>query len=263
MKAHVLSVSGEKKGEIELPKMFSQSLREDIVAKVLLSLVNIQPYSSYLEAGKRHSASGRMRHIRHKWRTSYGKEMSRVPRKTMSRRGYNFNWVGAETAQTRGGRRAHPPKLLQFTVMPRINKKEKKLALESAIAATANIEELKKRYSSLKDSNIKLSLPIVIEDKILSLNAKDFFNSMKKILKGLEKIALIDKEVRAGRGKSRGRKYKRNAGALIVIGKNEKMNIKSIDTRRVNELSVKDLAAGGLGRLVIYTEKAVKELGEK
>jgi large subunit ribosomal protein L4e len=259
MKAQILTASGEKSGEIDLPKVFSTEIREDVVAKVLLSLVNIQPYSNYPEAGKRHSASGRIRHIRHKWRTSYGKEMSRVPRKTMSRRGYNFHWVGAETAQTRGGRRAHPPKILHFLVEKKINKKERKLALDIAIAATAKLEELKKRYSSMQNTDLKIHLPIIVKSEVLKLKSKEFFLLLKKIIHGMINIALKDKKVRAGKGKSRGRKYKENAGLLLITGKDEKNNF-NVDSRRINELSVGDLARGGLGRLVIYTEQAVKEM---
>jgi len=33
--------------------------------------------------------------------------------------------------------------------------------------------------------------------------------------------------------------------------------------KKTNELNVVDLANGGLGRLAVYTEKAIKDLGEK
>jgi len=86
---------------------------------------------------------------------------------------------------------------------------------------------------------------------------------LKKILgEDLFEIAQKSKNVRAGKGKMRGRKYKKSAGILIVIGENEKLKTKSFDVVNVKTLGVNDLAKGGLGRLVIYSEEAIKFLGE-
>jgi len=41
------------------------------------------------------------------------------------------------------------------------------------------------------------------------------------------------------------------------------MKAKIVDSRNVQNLSVADLADGKPGRLTIYTEKAIKDLGEK
>ena len=49
-----------------------------------------------------------------------------------------------EVASTRGGRQAHPPKLTK-TFIKKLNKKENKLALCSAIAATASKELVESR----------------------------------------------------------------------------------------------------------------------
>ena len=43
----------------------------------------------------------------------------------------------------------------------------------------------------------------------------------------------------------------------------EKIKTGIIDVRNVKELNVTDLAEGGLGRLTLYTEEAIKQLGEK
>ena len=76
-------------------------------------------------------------------------------------------------------------------------------------------------------------------------------------------VALQKKSVRTGRGKRRGRKYKKNAGVLIVTGKDEKLKSKGVEIVQTNSLGVFDLAKGEPGRLTIYTENAIKELGEK
>ena len=112
MKAKVLDISGKKTKEIELPGVFSRKIRKDLIAKVLESKKSKQPYSPSPVAGKQHAASGKMVHRRHVWRSGYGRGQSRIPRKITSRRGTQFNLIGAEVSSTRGGRRAHPPKIL-------------------------------------------------------------------------------------------------------------------------------------------------------
>ena len=113
MKAQLFDSKGDKKGDIELPSVFSEKVREDIVMKYLESerQNTIQEHSTYAEAGKRHSASGTISHMRHAWGGHYGKGISRVPRKAMWRRGTQFYWIATEVSGTRGGRRAHPPKI--------------------------------------------------------------------------------------------------------------------------------------------------------
>jgi len=261
-KANVLNTDGKKIKEIELPKCFSQPIRDDIVSKVLEAKKTKQPYSPSPVAGKQHSASGKIHHTRHVWKTSYGYGMSRIPRKMMSSRGSRFNWVGAEVASTVGGRRAHPPKVISMINTKKINKKEQKIAFMSSLSATADKKEVEKKYSRLKGKAIE-NLPIVVESKIISLKTKDLISSLKKVLGNLFELALQEKRIRAGKGKARGRKYKKNAGALIVVGKKENFKLKGIEIKNTNILGINDLARGGQGRLVIYTEQAIKDLGEK
>ena len=265
MKANILSVEGKKLKEIELPNCFSQEIREDMIAKVLEAKKIKQPYAPLLVAGQQYSASGKIKHRRHVWKTHYGRGISRIPRKIMSRRGSQFNWIGATVPFAVGGRRAHPPKVISMLNRKKINKKEMIIALMSAISATANENEMKKKYERLKDKKIDAkNLPFIVESKIVSLKTKDLLKSLKEIFgRDLFDIALKKKSVRSGKGKLRGRKYKSNAGMLIVTGKKEKMETKLFDISNTNNLNVTDLAKGKQGRLVIYTEQAIKDLGEK
>ncbi len=263
MKTAILDINGKKTKEIELPKCFSQEIREDIVAKILETKKHQQPYAPSLVAGKQHSASGKIRHRRHVWQSHYGRGMSRVPRKVMSRRGTQFNWVGAEVSGMRGGRRVHPPKVLSMINTKKINKKELQIAFSSALSATANENKITKRYLKLKGEKIK-DLPLVVESKLISLKTKELISCLKKILsEQLFALALKKKTVRSGKGKLRGRKYKSNAGLLLVVGADEKLKTNSFEVVNVKNLGVVDLANGGVGRLTLYTEKAIKELGEK
>ena len=124
------------------------------------------------------------------------------------------------------------------------------------------MDQIKKKYSTMSNKKVEVKFPIIIEDKILKLKTKDFLNSLKKILGDLYSVAIQQKSVRAGIGKMRGRKNKKTAGALLVIGNDETIKISGIDVLKSNEISVRDLADNG-ARLTIFTEKAIKDLEGK
>ncbi|MFA7707639.1 MAG: 50S ribosomal protein L4 [Candidatus Pacearchaeota archaeon] len=256
-KAQVLDISGKKIKEITTT-LFEEPIREDMIYKIVEAEKIKHPSAPKLYAGMMRSASGRIRHKRHAWKVSYGHGMSRIPRKIMWRRGTQFSWVGAIVPSVRGGRRAHPPKAI--TSIKKINKKEMNKALLSALTYSNTIAELQKKYTSLQNKEIKdVKFPIIVEDKILKLNTKEFFKALNNILKEFYPIAFQKKSKRAGIGKLRGRKYRKNAGALFIISKNENMKIRGIDTIRTKDLTVSDLADNG-ARLVIFSENAIKEL---
>lgn len=263
MRAKILDIHGKEKGSIDLPRSFSAIVREDIIAKVLEAMKIRQPYSPSPVGGKQHSASGKMKHHRHVWKSGYGRGASRVPRKIMTRRGSQFNWVAAEIPNVRGGRRAHPPKIISMINIKRINKKEMAIAMASALSATGNEKIVEQRYEKLRGKKVS-DLPLVVESKIVSLKTKDLISSLKKILgEKLIDVALKERSIRSGRGKLRGRKYKKNAGLLLVTGNDEKLKTNVIDVKNAKSLNVTDLAKGGAGRLTIYTESAIKNLGAR
>ncbi|HOC96900.1 50S ribosomal protein L4 [Candidatus Pacearchaeota archaeon] len=242
-------------------KIFEYPIREDIVAKVIETKKKQQPYSNSPVAGKQHSAKGLIVHARHVWRSGYGRGQSRVPRKIFSRRGSQFNWQGAEVPHAKGGMRAHPPKITQFVRDLKINKKELKIALFSSISATASEKYILKKYSTIKKLDKKA--PFIVSSDLTKKKTKDILSELKTILGNLYPVSIKEKSVRAGKGKLRGRKYKSNAGMILIIGKNENVKTGLFDVRKANELSVSDLAKGGLGRVAVYTEEAVKELENK
>lgn len=263
MKTKTYDITGKEKSEISLPKKFSAKIREDIVAKVLEAKKRQQPYSPSPVAGKQHSAKGKIVHRRHVWRSGYGRGQSRVPRKIFSQKGTRFNWEAAEVPQARGGMRTHPPKIEHFLKELKINKKELKIAFVSALSATASEKYVTGKYSTIEKLDKKVPFVVTLGNSE-KLKVKELLNGLKNILgEELYNIAIKKKSVRAGRGKLRGRKYKSNAGMLFVIGKDEVVKTKMFEVKSVNELGVTDLARGGLGRLTVYTEKAVKDLDER
>lgn len=263
MKAHVLNLEGKKIREVDLPKCFSAKIRNDIVSKVLEARKTMQPYGASPMAGKKHAAGGKVVHRRKVWRSGYGRGQSRVPRKIFSQRGSNFNWEASDVPSTKGGRRAHPPKSISMINTLKINKKEFSLALLSAISSTANKKEIAKKYKTVEEAELK-NIPFVVDSKIASLKTRKLIESLNKILgKNLFEIMVKKKSIRSGKGKLRGRKYKSNAGAILVLGKDEKIKTNIMDIQNAKDIGINDLAKGGAGRLVIYTEKAIKDLKER
>ena len=192
MKAKILNTTEQ----IELPSVFSSKIRKDIVDKVYIAMFHKQRYTVYPIAGKQ-SSTGKQSHTRRKFKTLYGKGISRVPRKALWRRGDQFYWVGTFTPETVKGRAAHPPKLLRRQRV--INKKEKIIAIRSCIAATAHTEMIKKNYA--KPMNYQF--PIIIKASLLE-KPKEFMKEMKS-----NKIEIMkERKVRPGKGKVRGRRYK-------------------------------------------------------
>jgi large subunit ribosomal protein L4e len=259
MKTKILDKNGKEKGTLELPKNFSVRIREDILSKVFEAQKGIysQPYGAMKGAGAQYSASGILKHRRHAWKTTYGKGISRIPRKILSRHGSSFNWIGATVSNTRGGRRPHAPRS-EKNPFKKINKKELSIAFNSALAGTINKEYIEKKYKNKIDSGI------IFDGKVLELKTKEFFELLKIIFgENFNKI-LKKKTVRKGIGKMRGRKYKSNSGLLFVISSEEKMKRKGIEVVSVNNLRINDLSPNGEpGRITCYTEKSIKEIGEK
>jgi len=259
MKAPVYNLEGKKIKEIDLPPQFEEEIRPDIIKRAVLAIQSHkrQPYGVKPDAGKRYSAVLSRR--RRDYKSSYGHGISRVPRKTMWHRGRQFGWIGAFAPGTVGGRKAHPPKS-EKKWWEFINKKERKKAIRSAIAATAIPELVKSRGHKF------YNVPLVIESKFEELNkTKD----VKKVLISLglkEELERIKtKKIRAGKGKTRGRKYKIKKGPLLVVSKQcalgKSSNIQGIDVCIVNNLNAELLAPGThIGRLTIYTEDAIKKL---
>jgi ribosomal protein L4 len=253
MKAHLFTASGEKHSTIELPSLFSTPARVDIVRKSLESEKQIakHPYAPAATAGRRHSASGTISHLRHDWKGHYGKGISRIPRKTMYRRGTQFIWVGAEVSGSRGGRSVHTPSLLRSKI--KVNSKEMLFAFNSALASTANADLINKRYSTIN----KISeAPFVISE--LPAKSKALSATLQKIFPNNSQVIFKDRVIRSGRGKRRGRLHKSNAGLLIIKSESEKVKFSLVDVLNVSELSIMDLYP--LGRLTLFTKKAIEEL---
>jgi ribosomal protein L4 len=254
MKTAIYDLNGAKSSDVELPEVFSSTVREDIAVKMLEAMKweEKQPYTHDPKAGRKHSASGTISHRRHEWKGHYGKGIARVPRKAMWRRGTQFYWVATEVNSTRGGRRVHGPSLNLRS--RKINIKEMIIAMNSAIAATANEKFVSSRYATLSD--VKFKLPVVVE--AIPSKTKDAISMLKTIYGDASSLVLKVRSVRAGKGKNRARPYKSTAGLLVVKSDKENVKFSGLDVKSVSELTIADLYP--LGRLTVYTKQALEEL---
>jgi large subunit ribosomal protein L4e len=249
MKAKVIDLSGNETGTIDLPPVFEEEFRPDLIKKAVLAAQanRLQPYGPHFYSGM--NTSARM------WGT--GRGVARVPRIVDGRR-------AARVPQARGGRKAHPPKP-EADRTEKINAKERRKAIRSAIAATANPELVSARGHTFNGE-----VPVVVENKIEMitrtavirefLEASNLWDDVERAKHG--------RSIRAGRGKGRGRKYKRRKSLLIVAGQDQGLgraarNLPGVDFITVDRLNAELLAPGTqAGRLTLWTESSLEWLGD-
>lgn len=247
MKAQVRSIDGGIVEEVELPKVFDAEYRPDLIRKAVLAIqsTRFQPHGSNPYAGIRTSADswGSGRGVSHVPRIKNGSRAARVP-------------------QARGGREAHPP-VVEKVLREKINKKEKRKAFESAVAATVSLDLLRSRghrYDGM--------LPLVVADDLGRLE------KTAEVIAALTAVGVYgdverskeSKKVRAGRGKLRGRRYKQRKSVLIVTAERPlraAANLPGVDVVEVSRLNTEQLAPGTqAGRLTLWTVSALKRLEE-
>ncbi|MEM4336722.1 MAG: 50S ribosomal protein L4 [Candidatus Woesearchaeota archaeon] len=262
MKLKIISTTKQEKGIIEMPEQFSEAVRPDIIKRAVLAIManKRQPYGVDPEAGKRYVATLSKR--RRKYRGVYGKGISRTPRKIIRRSGSQLRWIGAFAPQTVGGRKAHPPKAEKIWKQ-KINKKERKKAIRSALSATLLKEIVKKRGHIIPDN-----YPFIIESKIESIKKTKEIKELLKKLGFSEELERASKKtkIRAGKGKLRSRKYKKIRGMLLVVSGpcnliHSAQNIPGLEVCEVRKLNAEILAPGTFpGRMTLFTEKAIETL---
>ncbi len=250
MSVPVFNADNDVSGEVELPKIFDTPYRPDVIKRAVISLQThgFQPQGRDPMAGKRTTAES--------WGT--GRGMSRVPRQRgSSRAAFGVSIVG--------GHQAFPPKS-EKKIRKEINKKERRLAIRSGIAATAKRELVAGRGHFIDSVG---QLPLIVEDGVSSLTkTKDVRELFVKLGVWPDVERADRKKIRAGRGKTRGRSKKVGKGPLIVITEDlgivkAASNIPGVDVVKVEDLNAELLAPGAhSGRLVVWTESAFRSLDE-
>lgn len=247
MDINIIDLSGNATKKIS-SSLFDETYRPDLIKKAVLAAQanRQQPYGPHMYAGLRTSAEG--------W--GPGRGVSRVARiKNGSK--------SARIPQAVKGRQAHPPKPEKDRT-EKINDKERKKAIRSALAATGNLELVTKR-----GHKFSAQLPLIAVDNLAALTrTKDVksFLEAAKVWDDIERAK--DTTIRAGRGKLRGRRYKNAKSILIVTAEDNGIaraarNLAGVDIVTFDQLNTELLAPGThAGRLTIFTESAIAKLEE-
>jgi large subunit ribosomal protein L4e len=250
MQATVRDLDGEQSGSTELPAAFETPVRPDLIRRAVLAAQanRKQDYGADEFAGMRTPAES----------PGSGRGMAHVPR---------VNGQAARVPQAVGGRRAHPPKTEKDQTLS-VNKKERKAAVRSAIAATADADLVADRGHRFEDD---LELPLVVSDDFEDLVKTKDVVSLLEDLGVAEDIERADEgtSIRAGQGKLRGRKYRTPTSILFVTASESgpskaARNLAGADVATGAEVNAEDLAPGAEpGRLTIWTESALAEVAER
>jgi large subunit ribosomal protein L4e len=248
--AKIFDLEGKAIGKTNLPNVFETPLRPDVIKRAVLAIQSsrLQPQGRDPMAGKKTSAESR----------GTGMGIARVPRVK------GGGGRAALAPSTVGGRQPHPPRS-EKKIVKRISKKEARLALLSAIAATASKENVVSRGHAIDDVP---QLPLIITGSIEELTKAKEVEAALTNLGVLSDVYRVkaSRKIRAGKGKHRGRKMKQAVGPLIVVAENRGLvnaasNIPGVDVATVNNLNAELLAPGTHpGRLTLWSNDAIEQL---
>ncbi|EPY20331.1 large subunit ribosomal protein L4e [Strigomonas culicis] len=240
-------------GTVPLPAVFTAPIRSDVVQFVHTNMAknSRQAYAVNRLSGMNHAA--------HSWGT--GRAVARIPR--IGGGGTSSSGAGAFGNMCRGGRMFAPTKIFRRWHR-KINLHQKRLAVVSALSASSLPALVMSRGHKIE--NVP-EVPLVVEDSIQG------YEKTKEAVAFLRAIAAIDdvnrvndsREIRAGRGKMRNRRYIARRGPMLVLPDNKGTrafrNIFGLDLANVNALNLLHLAPGGhVGRFVIWTKGAFEKL---
>ena len=248
----VFDLNGKPVGKMKLPPIFETPIRSDVIKRAVLAIQSkrLQPQGRNPMAGKRTTAESR----------GVGLGIARIPRiKGPIGR-------GAFAPGTVGGRLAHPP-VPEKKIVKRIPKKEKRLALFSAIAATASKEMVVSRGHAVEGVP---QIPIVVTEELEGLKKTEEVEEALIKLGVLADLYRVREsiKVRAGKGKRRGRRIKHAVGPLIVVAEDKGVveaarNIPGVEVVPIKSLNAEVLAPGTHpGRLTIWTTSAIEALSK-
>ena len=250
MKVPVLGAENRPIDEVDMPRVFQTPYRPDVIKRAVIAQQShgFQPQGRDPRAGKRTTAES--------W--GVGRGLSRVPRLRGSSR-------AAFGVSTVGGHQAFPPRS-EKVIRKEVNKKERRLAIKSGIAATADRETVASRGHAIGSVG---TLPLIVEDDIQSISKTSEVRELFVSLGVWPDVERADRrKTRAGRGKTRGRRRKIGKGPLIVVADDlgivkAAANLPGVDVVRVEDLNAEILAPGAHpGRLVVWTKSAFTSLDE-
>jgi len=250
----VFSLEGEKTTTTPLPTVFTSPIRPDIVQFVHTNMAKNkrQAHAVSIYAGKQVSASS--------WGT--GRAVARIPR--VGGGGTSRSGQGAFGNMCRGGRMFAPTKTWRKWHR-KINTTQKRYAVTSALAASAVPALVMARGHRIDEvPEIPLVLDSELENTTLTSRAVDILTAVGAY-DDVER-AIDSKQIRAGKGKLRNRRYTLRRGPLIIYADNsgcEKAfrNLPGVELCSVHSLNLLQLAPGGhMGRFCIWSQSAIEAL---
>jgi len=257
MKVTTLAIDGKNDNSIELPIVFDTPIRYELIHNAFISL-----NSHKFQKQGRHPTAGQDV-VADSNDPPTGRGISRVAR--MKGGGGGRQGQAGEVASTRGGRQAFPPNVKKV-IYKKLNKKENKLALCSAIAATTSKEIIKLNGHSIE--SIK-EFPIVVADEIENISKTAEMKKIIELLNLSDDVKRLEKrKPRSGKVALRGRKSKVGKSILFVVSNSSKIenacsSIPGVDARSVKDLSILDLAPSSKPiRLTVYSKKAIDEISK-
>jgi large subunit ribosomal protein L4e len=249
LQVHLYDVQGKIVGTVDLPPVFATDLRTDLIRRAVTAFASNrrQPYGAAPRAGMRHSV---------RW-SGKGQGVSRVPR-------IRGTMIGAQAPGTVGGRQAHPPVVARIWTK-KVNEKERRWARNAALAAIRDPQVVGARGHRFSS---KTTVPVVVQDAIEEIE------SASEAVEFLEAVGVYDDVARAkagvhirqGRGKLRGRRFRKPRGPLLVVRDSAKVrqgfgNLPGVEVTTPAGLNAEVLAPGGdPGRLTIFSASALEAL---
>jgi len=248
--------TGESTGKsIHLPAVFSTPIRPDLINIVHTNMAknHRQAYAVSDLAGHQCSAES--------WGT--GRAVARIPR--VAGGGTHRSGQAAFGNMTRGGH-MYSPNTTWRRWHRKVNIGMKRYAVCSAIAASAIPALVAARGHAIDQIN---EIPLVVAAETLANidKTKKAVEVLKKlhVYADIEKV-IASKQLRAGRGKLRNRRFVKKLGPVIIYKEKSNMlkafrNIPGVEFMNVEALNLLKLAPGAhLGRLLIWTSDAFSAL---
>jgi len=252
----VYAADGKKAvAHVTLPVVMTAPIRSDVVRDVhtLMAKNRRQPYAVSKLAGHQTSAES--------WGT--GRAVARIPR--VAGGGTHRAGQGAFGNMCRGGRMFAPTKIWRRW-QRKINVNQKRFAVAAALAASAIPALVLSRGHRIEQIS---EVPLVIDTKTIS--SIDKAKIAVAFLKAINAYADVEKvkesrNLRAGKGKMRNRRYRQRRGPLVIYNEKTALNkafrnLPGVELCSVNRLNLLMLAPGGhLGRFIIWTRDAFERL---
>ncbi len=243
--ANILNLQGAVKGSIELPEVFAEQVRIDLIRRAVHAEASrrLQPQGHYLLAGMQTTARyyGAMNSYRS------GRHMGIAIRPRQKLGGGRQGQVRRIPSAVKG-KRAHPH-VVEKTLVEEMNRKEYQKALVSSIAGAAT--------------------PLVIANDVESIRKTSDFMKVVDALKLTDEIEKSrGSRLRKGvRRHSRIRRFRRSL--LIVVNEDKGVikaarNIPGVDACTLKSIRAELFAPGGVpGRKTIWSEDAIKNLNSQ